>query len=62
MIRNMELEFLHGLLAISIRETSLKMKDKVTERCIGLMVVLTKVNGLGVFNTEKVLWSYPMVK
>ena len=46
MTKNKDQELLHGKVAISI-EGHIKMtKDMATERCIGLTVRVTKVNGL----------------
>jgi hypothetical protein len=53
--RSMAMESLHGVLETSTRATILKISVKATEKCIGLMGVITKAVGKKVVNKDRVI-------
>jgi hypothetical protein len=54
-IESMDMENFIGSPVIYIRELTRMMREMGTEKCISLMVQLTKVTGQKVFKTGKVL-------
>jgi hypothetical protein len=53
-VKSKDMVYLRGILEISIKETTLKMKEKAMDKCIGLMEVIIKVIGIKELKTEKV--------
>lgn len=54
MIRKMAMVYLFGKVEMSIKEIIKMMKEKGMERCFGLTVSITRVNGKKVSNMAKV--------
>ena len=53
-IKKVDSGILNGLVAISMLDNTLMIKDMVMEKCFGLMVTITKDSGKKENNTEKV--------
>lgn len=54
-IKNTDTVSLHGQAATSIKETTNKISDAISEKCTGMTAVTTKENGLMGYSMEKEL-------
>lgn len=54
MIRNVVTEYLHGRVETHTKEIILMTSDMVSEKCIGMMEVVIKETGKGVYSMVRV--------